>query len=101
VRAEVASAFAATLEQLAAILREEAHQDASGANVAAPRMKLPAAAKATGISVSTLREWCARREVTSTKLGRDYMVRLSDIEAYLMRRTSKARPVPLIREVSA
>lgn len=90
-----AAALAATLEQLAAILREEGQDEPATVE----RMKLKAASKATGIPASTLRELCARRQITSTKMGRDYMVRLSDVEQYLSTTTVKARGTAL-REVS-
>jgi excisionase family DNA binding protein len=96
VKPSTAAALAATLEQLAAILREEG-QDEQPATV--ERVKLAAASKATGIPASTLRELCARRQITSTKMGRDYMVRLSDIETYLSRKTVTARGS--LREASA
>ena len=81
-----AAAMAACLEQLAAALREEATEKPQ-----AQRVKLTAASKLCGIPASTLRELIARREITATKLGRDWMVRLSDIEAHLQKHETRAR----------
>jgi excisionase family DNA binding protein len=81
-----AAAMAACLEQLAAALREETQEKPQ-----AERVKLTAAARLCGIPASTLRELCLRREITATRTGRTWRVRLSDVEAYQQRNEVRAR----------
>ena len=83
-----ATAMAACLEQLAAALREESQEQPK---VTVQRVKLAVAAKESGIPASTLRELLLRREITATKLGRDWMVRLSDVEAFQAKHETRAR----------
>jgi excisionase family DNA binding protein len=91
VKPGTAAGLAATLEQLAAALREEG-QDAPPLRL----LKLRAASVVTGIPASTLRELCASRAITATRMGRDWMLRLSDIEQYQKQHEWTARG-PLLR----
>lgn len=87
---ETAEKIAAGLEAVAALLRESM--------AVQPDERKPLAQVATekGIPPATLRELCRTRKVTAVRQGKGWLLRSSDVEAYLARRESRAR-VPLVR----
>lgn len=89
-----AERIAAGLEAVAALLRESTTEQPQ-----AQRVKLSHASKESGIPVSTLRELLQQKRITATRIGRRWMVRMSDIEAYQRRNEVQARGQ--LREVAA
>lgn len=64
-------------------------------------MSLGEAVKRYGIPRSTLTELIAQRQIEAARVGRGrgrYYVTPQAVEAYLARRTTRAKPHPLVRE---
>jgi excisionase family DNA binding protein len=52
---------------------------------------LAEAARRTGVSAATLRQWAWQGRIPATKLGRDWIVLLADVQRYITEHGVKPR----------